>query len=306
MKNYELLDAIGGIDAKYVENASLKRKPGSTFLWAKIVPVAACFVVLLVGASSIWTNHFNQQNVTPPDDLNRISETDHNEKPNDDIAASPDNTTSSATSKIRINMSEIFLNEINDFIDADYARYNPETDEKVVWHKDNIINYYGTDLTLAYIPAGLFASPQNDTATVWVGQDGKIVEDTIGLGFYSGFYEDGSPKLTEDVSAVQGFSITVSKIGIVNDCIYLLPENEVKTSDIGGNAVTFGYRSMPYGPYDSETHEPSGYYDMYSVEFECEGNEYMIIAYQMEIEELVKVVSSIIYGEEEITIYPTE
>ena len=306
MKNYELLDAIGGIDAKYVENASLKRKPGSTFLWAKIVPVAACFVVLLVGASSIWTNHFNQQNVAPPDDLNRISETDHNEKPNDDIAASLDNTTLSATSEIHINMSEIFLNEINDFIDADYARYNPETDEKVVWYKDNIISYYGTDLTPAYIPAGLFASPQNDTATVWVGQDGKIVEDTIGLGFYSGFYEDGSPKLAENVSAVQGFSITVSKIGIVNDCIYLLPENEVKISDIGGNAVTFGYRSMPYGPYDSETHEPSGYYDMYVVEFECEGNEYMIIAKQMEIEELVKVVSSIIYGEEEITIYPTE
>ena len=298
MKNYELLDAVGGIDAKYVEDATRKRKPRHTFLWTKIVPVAACFVVLLVGASSIWTNYFNQQGVTPSDDLNGISETDHNEKPNDDIAASPDNTTSSATSEIHINMSEIFINEINDFTDADYARYNPETDKKVAWYKDNIITYYGTDLTPAYIPTGLFASPQNDTTTVWVGQEGKIAEDTIGLGFYSGFYEDGSPKLTENVSAVQGFSITVSKIGIVNDCIYLLPENEVKISDIGETAVTFGYRSMSYGPYDSETHEPSGYYDMYVAEFKVNDVEYQIVAKQMAADEVVKVVSSIIYGEE--------
>lgn len=112
------------------------------------------------------------------------------------------------------------------------------------------------------------------------------------------YYEDGSPKLTEHVAAVKGFSITVSKIGLLNDCLYILPENEVKTSDIGGTAVTFGYRSMPYGPYDPDTHEPSGYYDMYVAEFEYDGIEYEIVAEQMEAEEVVKVVSSIIYGEE--------
>ena len=82
--------------------------------------------------------------------------------------------------------------------------------------------------------------------------------------------------------------------------IYLLPENEVKTSDIDGTAVTFGYRSMPYGPYNPDTHEPSGYYDMYVAEFEYDGIEYQIVAEQMEAEEVVKVVSSIIYGEEVI------
>ncbi|HIZ56168.1 MAG TPA: hypothetical protein H9671_08215, partial [Firmicutes bacterium] len=96
------------------------------------------------------------------------------------------------------------------------------------------------------------------------------------------------------------FSITVSKIGLLNDCLYILPENEVKTSDIGGTSVTFGYRSMPYGPYDPDTHEPSGYYDMYVAEFQHNGIEYQIVAEQMEAEEVVKVVSSIIYGEEVI------
>ena len=107
-------------------------------------------------------------------------------------------------------------------------------------------------------------------------------------------------KLTEGVTARKGFSITASKIGILSDCFYLLPENEVKTSDIDGTAVTFGYRSMLYGPYNPDTHEPSGYYDMYVAEFEYDGIEYQIVAEQMEAEEVVKVVSSIIYGEEVI------
>ena len=57
---------------------------------------------------------------------------------------------------------------------------------------------------------------------------------------------------------------------------------------------------MPYGPYDPDTHEPSGYYDMYVAELECDGIEYQIVAKQMEAEEVVKVVSSILYGEEVI------
>ena len=42
------------------------------------------------------------------------------------------------------------------------------------------------------------------------------------------------------------------------------------------------------------------YYDMYVAEFEYDGIEYQIVAEQMEAEEVVKVVSSIIYGEEVI------
>ena len=79
---------------------------------------------------------------------------------------------------------------------------------------------------------------------------------------------------------------------------FVLPEDELKTSDIGGTAVAFGHRSVPNGPYDPDTHEPSGYYDLYVAEFEHDGIEYEIVAEQTEAEEVVKVVSSIIYGEE--------
>ena len=55
---------------------------------------------------------------------------------------------------------------------------------------------------------------------------------------------------------------------------------------------------MPYGPYDPETHEPSGYYDLYVAEFEKDGIEYQVVAEQISKSELVKVVSSILYGRE--------
>ena len=172
--------------------------------------------------------------------------------------------------------------------------------DEIQWGKEEIISYYGRDLMPAYIPDGLFSANGNGTGRVIVEKSGKIVEDTIWLSFYHSYYEDGSPMLTEDVAATKGFTIKASKIGIINDCLYILPENEVKTSDIGGIDVTFGYRSMEYGPYDPETHVPSGYYDLYVAEFVQDGIEYYIVADQIEIEELVKVVASIIYGEKVI------
>ena len=177
---------------------------------------------------------------------------------------------------------------------------NPELYNHIQWDKNAVIEYYGKDLSPAYIPDDLTAANGNGTARVIVDKSGNIVEDTVGLNFYHNYYEDGSPKLTEGVTARKGFSITASKIGILSDCVYLLPENEVRTSDIDGAAVTFGYRSMPYGPYNPDTHEPSGYYDMYVAEFEYDGIEYQIVAEQMEAEEVVKVVLSIICGEEVI------
>lgn len=63
----------------------------------------------------------------------------------------------------------------------------------------------------AYIPDGLTAANGNGTARVIVDKSGNIVEDTVGLNFYHDYYEDGSPKLTEGVTARKGFSITASK-----------------------------------------------------------------------------------------------
>ncbi len=48
MKNYEILEAIGSIDAQYVENAIRKKKHAP--LWIKAVPFAAC-LCLIIGAA---------------------------------------------------------------------------------------------------------------------------------------------------------------------------------------------------------------------------------------------------------------
>ena len=283
-------EAMSEVNDKYYEEAENYhvKKHG----WIKWSAMAACLTVMLFTALLFLTNYFHQQGTTPPDNSNGVIV--------DNPTDTTDDDTTPATSEIHISMDNISFNEMEALTDAARIWRDPELYDHIQWDKNAVIQYYGKDLTPAYIPDGLTAAIGNGTASAIIDKSGNIVEDTVWLNFYHDYYEDGSPKLTEDVAAVKGFSITVSKIGLLNDCLYILPENKVKTSDIDGTAVTFGYRSMPYGPYDPDTHELSGYYDLYVAEFEHDGIEYEIVAEQMEAEEVVKVVSSIIYGEEVI------
>ena len=271
-------EAMSEVNDKYYEEAENYhcKKHG----WVKWSAMAACLTVVLFTAFSVLPHYFRQQGTTPPDNPNGVIVDNPTDTTND---------TTPATSEIHISMSNIAMNQINDSFNTDYARYNPETDVEVVWNREDIIAYYGTDLVPAYIPDGFSASEDNNKAIAYIGQDGSVVEDTVYLDFYNGEAAQNGIK--------QGLSITASKIGIVQTC-FVLPEDELKTSDIGGTTVAFGHRSVPNGPYDPNTHEPSGYYDMYVAEFEHDGIEYEIVAEQMEAEEVVKVVSSIIYGEE--------
>ncbi len=245
-------EAMSEVNGKYYEEAANYhcKKHG----WVKWSAMAACLTVVLFTVFSVIPNYFRQQGTTPPDNPNGVIV----DTPTDN----PDDVTTPATSEIHISMDNISFNEAGALTDVVRIWRDPELYEHIQWDKDAVIEYYGKDFTPAYIPDGLTAAIGNGTARVVADKSANIVEDTVWLGFYHDYYEDGSPKLTEGVTAHKGFSITVSKIGLLNDCFYILPENEVKTSDIDGTAVTFGYRSMPYGPYDPDTHEPSGYYDM--------------------------------------------
>ena len=274
----EAMNEVG--DKYYAEAANYCRKKQG---WAKLSAVAACITVALFTAFSVLSNYFHQQGTAPPDNSNGFIA--------DNPADNPGSDTTPMKTEIHISMRDIAMNPVGGFIDVDYARYDPETDFEAVWNREDIIAYYGTDLTPAYIPNGLSASERNNEAVVYIGQDGSVVEDTVYLYFYDSEAEQNGAK--------EGFFITASKIGIIQTCYYL-PDDEMKISDINGTAVTFGYRSMPYGPYDPDTHEPSGYYDVYVAEFEHAGIEYQIVAEKLEAEEVVKVVSSIIYGEEVI------
>lgn len=197
-------------------------------------------------------------------------------------------------------MREVYFNPIAAPVYAARRWYDPAQYDFVSWDAQAIAAYFGTDLTPAYVPPGLTASPANGTAQVVLDKDGAVVEDTVWLGFFHDFYEDGSPMLTQDVNACKGLTITASKRGLLGDCVYLLPEDETRTSKICGTAVQFGYRSMPHGPYDPQTHAPAGHYDLYVAEFERAGIQYQIVATQLQAEEIVKVAASLITGQSEI------
>lgn len=268
--------------------------------WIRRGAVAACLVIAAGAALSI---HFGQVQEQGSGEQNKggIME-DNYQSMSDNTYADTEEGTQEAETTVHVSMNDIFVNEIENVADSALRYYDPELYDKVIWNTEDIVNYYGSDLTPPYVPEGLIPSPGNEKDQVIVKKDGTVENDTVWLEYYHDYYEDGSPMNTEGVVANKGFTLMVSKLGIVNDCLYILPENEVQVSDVGGTSVTIGYRMMPYGPYDEETHEPSGYYDLYVAEFEFEGRDYQLVAAQMELEEVVKVVSSIIFGESAVEV----
>lgn len=292
MKKEYLFELIGQVDERKIAMAGMEMpvKNSTCPAWVWWASAAACLAVVAIAAGSVLWKPIHWQGFAswgqPSEGIidHQTDRTNHAFQP--------------ATDEIHISMGNISINEVEELPDAARIWYDPALYDSVVWDEGDVMTYYGKDLTPGYIPHGLTASPQNPAATVVTDKNGAYVLDTVWLGFYHDYYEDGSPKHTEQVAAKKGFHIMVSKVGQLSDCIYILPEQEVKTSGIGGTEVTFGYRSMPYGPYDPDTHQPSGYYDMYVAEFACDGIEYQIVAEQMQAEEVVKVVASMICGEE--------
>ncbi len=287
MKKKIISDAITNISSEYIEKAAdyTVAKKSCKPVWLKWGALAACLVLMIIAPTTIRPN-LGQPGISPPDNP-------------DSTIILPENQTETISNNqsdvLHVNLDDIAINQLGGFTNTDYARYNPETANEVIWDNEDVVTYLGMELTPAYIPKGLFASSENASIIVYYEQDGTIVEDTIRYDFYHDFYEDGGAKHTDDVVACYGFSISASKLGLVKDCFYLAAENEVKTSEIGGTKVIFGYRSMPYG---SDNNNPIGYYDLYVAEFELNGIEYQLIFEQMDIGEVVKVVSSIIYEKE--------
>ena len=287
MNAQEFSKAMSEIQDKYYEEAAgYSSKKGR---WVKWSGMAACLAAAALAVHLILPRNARQPVNTPSNPSGAAI-------PGQSGADTVPLPTPSA--EACISMDRIFFNDVGILADAARVWRDPERYDSLSWGNAEILDYYGKDLTPPYIPDGLIPAGSNGTATVIADREGAIVEDTVWLGFYHAYYDDGSPMLTEGVSAVKGFSVRMSKIGLLNDCFYITPEKEAKTSDINGTAVTFGCRSMPYGPYDPETHEPSGYYDLYVAEFEKDGIEYQVVAEQISKSELVKVVSSILYGRE--------
>lgn len=257
MNSEKISDAINEVGDKYYEEAVVYH--GKKRTWVKWAGIAACLAVAV-------------------------------------FAALP-NLSPSKPANIHLGMDKVYINELETSSgDGSRTGYDEDLYDCVTWDKKAIAKHFGRDLTPAYIPDGLTAGKNNGTASVYVEKGGKLVDDTVWLEYYHGYYPDGSPKLTDNTAAQKGFTIEASKLGIVDDCYIVMPQ-DAKATDINGTKVIFGHFSVPYGPYD-DNDEPAGYYDMYVVKFKLDGVEYRITAEQLSEYEVVKTVSSIIYGQE--------
>ena len=89
----------------------------------------------------------------------------------------------------------------------------------------------------------------------------------------------------------RGFTVVMSKVGIISCCI-VVPEDKMVASKIDGVEVLIGHRVM--GTLYNENHEPEFEYDVYQANFEYDGVEYEVITEAMTLAELVQIVKSII------------
>ncbi len=291
MNGKDLISSMSFVEERLIDEAAAipPRKRAKAVWIRRIAATAACFALTALLAA------LPQLRAGRPDPEPAFSG-------GVDSGASLSNTSAppaTATAPLLcLDLEKIRVNALEMAADAARLYYEPGTVRDLVWSAADVADYYGRDLTPAYIPGGLTAAAGNAVQRAVVSIAGEVKEDTVRLGFYHAYDEDGTPELSG--GAPKGFRLTASKLGRLGDCLYIRPEDgEPVRSDINGTPVTVGYRSMSFGPYDPETHEPAGYYDLYVVEFVLDGVDYQILAQQLTAEETVKIAASVIYGSAE-------
>ena len=279
-----LYELLGEIDDIYIEQAEHCRpKRAWPVRSLRRLGAAAALAAALLLAFQLWYSASPVHGTTPAGDA----------------GGGPADTAS-----YHIFLSQVPFNPIDSVSDGARIWYDPTLYHTAVWGEEELTGYYGNALAVPYVPEGLTAAPGNGTARVILAQDGTVAEDTVWLQFYHDYYPDGSPMLTEVAAAELGFTVTVSKLGLLGDCLYLLPGNEVQTFSIGETPVTFGWRSMPYGPYDPDTHDPAGFYDFYTAEWEKDGICFQLLSHQLGAEETVKIAAAMILGRDAVVVEP--
>lgn len=293
------LNALGEVDDKYViQSAAYGRKRKS--MWLKWGVMAACmgmlFTVVMLTLPGILREPGGILPPSEPDVPGPLPGGEES-RPDEDVAQVPDEQ------EIVIHWEGVAVNEVEQLAEGAARRYyDPALYDRVVWGEEEILNYYGWNLVPDYIPEGLTGDGKEFSGTVIIDKEnGELVIDQLGRGFWSGYYEDSSPKSTDDIAIPTGFSLEASRLGYFNCGI--LSSGETKVTDFNGVPVTIIHRAMPHGPYDPDSyapdgihHTPAGYYDLYRAMFELDGVQYDINARRLQLEEVIKIAASVIAG----------
>ena len=296
MNAEQFSSALGKVNDKYIMEAityERKKKSG----WLKWGAIAACFGLILTVASTTLPGILRGQNqVELPPDPGLVPGVSDNEHQDNDEPLQPPRKR-----EITIDWDNVAVNE-SAGLAPDYSRLYPDPalyNEEIL-DMQGVKTYYGWELAPAYIPDDLTGGGKAVSGRIVREKaTGNVVEDQAGRSFWVDFGEDGSPRSNDDIVIPKGFTITVSKLGIMH--CGLLPVDEERTTDFGGVAVTLSHCSMKHGPFDPTkkapdglSNMPAGYYDIYTASFTLDGVEYEISAQRLELEEVIKIVASII------------
>ncbi len=286
MSSFKITNTIGLIDDDLITDADEFRTSSKKPVYLKFIAAAAACLCAAGGAAVIAKTQ------SAPDHM--ISSVSMVVDRGDPAGKISENNLSSAAPVIK--MSEVHFNEIPDIASISTAGdIDLSIFDDVLWDSEDITEYFGWDLTPAYIPEGLVPSKRNGSMRAYFQKDdGRIVIDRAVLSFYHNYDENGYPVYTEDVDAKKGFELIASKIGSLDLCLHFDPRNfGAESSSINGTEVFFVHFSVPVGGVTA----PSGYYDEYIAEFNLDGIRYRVTTDQLEADEIVKIVSSIICGD---------
>ena len=285
--------ALGKVDDKYImESAAYEQKKKTR--WQKWGMMAACFCLLSIAAVMLPGVLKGTGGTFPPGVpiITGPVTSDDDQQPGIDTAQSP---------QVIIKWDNVAVNESDGMVsDAAPRYYDPDLYYTENWGEEEIVAYYGWDLAPAYIPENLTDGGKGPGGITYQERaTGKIVQDQGGRGFWADFGEDGSPKSDDDLYIPTGFTVRVSKLDILH-CA-LLPVERARTTDFGGVPVTLTHCSMKHGPFDPSkkapdglSNMPAGYYDIYTASFTLNGTKYEVTAQRLELEEVIRIVASVI------------
>lgn len=308
MKGKELLYAMNYVNHIYVEEAAWEpRAERRQSPYVRYFAAVACLCLALVGVFRLGSaptlpGPDGPGAIVPPAEVSRAP-----------APADPTGTVDPLQplepQRVTIQWKFVAVNETAGLAaDAALRYYDPELYDQETWGEEEVISYYGWNLAPAYIPEGLTGGGHGVSADIYREKaTGEVVQEQAGRGFWSGFWEDGSPKSDDALYIPTGFTVQASRKGILH-CA-LLPTDDVRVTDFDTVSVTLSHCALPHGPFDPTRKDPSGlynmpagYYDVYEAAFELDGVKYEVFAQRLELEEVIRIVASIVKPYEDIIV----
>ena len=221
MKAMEMMHAIGGIDAKYVQEAENYKKKRHKVIY-KVLPAAACLVLLLgVGGYEFLyqdtseSGELAEETAISPDSLEGEEAIVGNSLDGDDAAGL---TTQESSSLI--------VNEVDSFTAIAYDMQAP--DRTVSYTVEGLQDYYGVRIVPEDAIAGFGLSEQAPEVEYEVGYDksGEVVSDNNTICWQS-----------EDGTRVLKVSARTTESGIITT----FTEDDLQKSQVAGTDVTVAH-----------------------------------------------------------------